>query len=150
MSNNKYIVYFKIGKEYFGVEATEVAEVIALKDANKLIGCKPFILGVISVRGILVAVLDLLNLIRRKSIKPDYYYLVVLHKRNDEGYFGIATSEMNHLVNQGEGIISEVPSKTSKLMKEFVSKVFQYKKLNIKLINTQKLYELRGDENETF
>lgn len=68
MSDEVQLVVFKLGKEEYGVEITQVREIIKMKEITRIPNAPEFVEGVINLRGQITTVTDL-----RKRLGVDGY-----------------------------------------------------------------------------
>lgn len=87
------VIEFVLADEHYGIEANHVREVIPLKGLTPLATVPPFVLGVVSVRGQLLAVLELRQLLELTGDnRGDYPLAIVLGRGAME--FGVAVNSV--------------------------------------------------------
>ena len=79
------VVEFMLADERYGIELNSIVEVYALKDLTSLPGTPPFILGVISVRGRILTIIDIKKLfgLPDKGLS-DLNKVIIIHTREME------------------------------------------------------------------
>lgn len=87
------LLAFSCGEEVYAIELEYLAEVVPLRHYTRLPSTPPFVLGIVSVRGRIVSVIDVgvfFELPRRGL--SDLNYLVILHGQDQE--FGLLTDRL--------------------------------------------------------
>jgi len=87
------VVEFRLGDEKYGIECIHVREIYPLRDLTPVPGVPAFVLGIISIRGEIVSVIDLKKFFEMpdKGL-TDLTRVIIL--KNDEMQFGILAEEV--------------------------------------------------------
>ncbi len=67
LENELHLVVFGLGDEEFGVEISQVREIIRIPDVTKMPNSPDFVDGVINLRGMIAPVVDLKKLLNIRS-----------------------------------------------------------------------------------
>jgi len=94
------IIQFRIGNDLFGVEDSFVREISVLKDLTQLPSAPASLMGIINIRGEIVAILDLGKVMNLDDTEEELKKIVVLH--NDSNIFGIAAAEISSIESLAE------------------------------------------------
>lgn len=103
-----HLVVFAIGDEEFGVEITQVKEIVRLMEITYLPKAPAFIEGVINLRGQVIAVV---NLAKRLGIsakpKSDAVRIIILEVQ--ENNVGMVVDSVSEVLKLGADQVQEVP-----------------------------------------
>lgn len=116
------IVEFTLAEENYGIESAFVREVYPLKDFTQLPGVPSFILGIVNVRGNIIAIVDLKKFFNlpEKGL-GELNRVIILH--NDQMEFGIlADSVIGMRVIQDEEVLP-VPHTITGIGEEYLKGV---------------------------
>ena len=129
------LVSFVLGPETYGIESSFIREVYPLKDFTSLPGVPPYILGIINVRGQILAVVNLKKFFNlpEKGI-GELNKVIILHDEQIE--FGVLADVVQGKQTIQIDEIKAVPESVSGIGSEYVKGVTNN---NIIILNTEKI-----------
>jgi purine-binding chemotaxis protein CheW len=136
----KYMT-FKLADEEYGVEILKVREIIGLMDITRVPRTKPFIRGVINLRGKVIPVVDLRAKFGMQAIQAtDQTVIIVVQcrKADQELTMGILVDEVLEVLNVAEDKI-EPPPYLSVGTEDFILGVGKAEKRMIFLLDIDKV-----------
>ncbi len=119
------LVVFELDKEEYGVEITELHEIIKIPDITPIPNAPAFICGILNLRGKIVVVLDLekrFNLVRENDIKPTH--IIISECKINNNTFGIIVDEVREVIRAPLSTIHPAPTLvTSKIHTDYLKGV---------------------------
>ncbi len=145
------LVIFGLGKEEFGVEISQVREIIKMTQVTRIPNAPGFVEGVINLRGTITPVLDLrkaLNIISREEEDTDTIRIVIAEQ--EDRTVGMVVDEVSEVIRLSTGDIEENPTITSEVSADYIKGVGKLEDrllilldLN-KILSQQELAKLNG------
>jgi chemotaxis signal transduction protein len=96
---------FALGRDLYGVELTRVREILSPPPMTEVPRAPRGVLGICSVRGLLVTVVDLRRRLDLPESAPTRRTRVLLTKRANQEVMGVLVDEVKQVVRLGEGEI---------------------------------------------
>ncbi len=116
------IVVFTLGEERYAVESGHVLEVVALTSLTQVPGAPPFIFGITSLRGDVLALLDLRQVLSTRSGGlTDLGRVLVLGSARAE--VGVMADRVESVVQLDKSELADPPGSLSALARDFVRAV---------------------------
>lgn len=106
------IVTFKVGNEAFGLTVLDVNEVIIPSGIQAITTNKPYITGVINLRGQIINIVDfglMLGKIKREAVKKPRIVII----SNENGKIGLLVDEVTHVTSARDMEFDEPPKNAS-------------------------------------
>ncbi len=113
------IVEFQLATETYGIDSTFVREVVPLKDLTPLPGVPSFVLGIVSVRGQILSVIDLKKFFNlpEKGLGQLNTLIILQHKAM---VFGILADQMVGVFSIAEYLIQDAPPTVAGIGAEYL------------------------------
>ena len=135
-SNRQYLA-FHLGDEEYALDITQISEIIKVREFTDIPRVPKFVLGIISLRGVVVPVFDLrqrLNL----GISELMSTSRIVVCRLDEVSVGFLVDSINQVVKLNDDDVEPPPGVLAGLDREMVSGIGRYQGRMIILLNLQK------------
>ena len=119
------VLTFVIGGEVYGIEILSIREIIKLREITEVPRAPRFLLGVVTVRGLVMPVIDLRLRLRLDAppLTRAARILVVLHKGER---FGLLVDEVRGVVRFGDGQIEPPPPSLAPTDSPFLAGIGRY------------------------
>lgn len=104
----KKIVLFNLANEYYGIDVSNIDEIIDTEIKEKIAGLPDFVIGVISLRGESVPVLSLKSRFHLPERPIKESETILITSKNHETY-GILIDELKGVINIESKVILDVP-----------------------------------------
>lgn len=120
------VLTFLVGGEVYGVEILSIREIIKLREITEVPRGPRFLLGVVTVRGLVMPVIDLRLRLRLEAppLTRAARILVVLHKGER---FGLLVDEVRGVVRFAEGQIEPPPPSLAPSESPFLAGIGRYR-----------------------
>jgi purine-binding chemotaxis protein CheW len=114
-----------VGNEIYGVEILSIREIIKLREITEVPRAPRFLLGVVTVRGLVLPVVDLRVRLRldAQALGRNARILVVMHKGER---FGLLVDEVRGVVRFADDQIEPVPASLAPSEAPFLSGIGRY------------------------
>lgn len=96
-SDSRQWVTFKINNELFAVEAMQVKEALKYSDITPVPGSKPFICGILNLRGKVITIIDARLMFTLPSKEPDDDTNIILVDFNQEELVGFVVDSVEEV-----------------------------------------------------
>ncbi len=142
------LILFHLDHEEYGIKITDVREIIKAGLITPVPDSPIFISGVINVRGLVIAVLDLKLRFCLKSEKEDTESKHVIITQQGNNLIGLMVDEVTEVLRLPQKLIKETPEIISNIREKYVSGVLTLgNRLVImldlnKILSEKELYEL--------
>lgn len=103
------VLTFTVGGETYGVDILSIREIIKLREITEVPRTPPFLIGVISVRGVVIPVVDLRLRLRLSAPPPTRAARILVVVRDGEP-FGLLVDAVSGVVRLAESEIEATPS----------------------------------------
>ncbi len=151
VGNEVQIVVFGLGGEEFGVDISQVREIIKVPEVTRMPNSPEFVEGVINLRGTITPVVDLrkaLNIIPGNGGNTDAVRIVIVEQ--GEKIIGMVVDAVSEVMRLSTGDIEANPTLTSEISAEYIRGVGKLEDrllilldLN-KVLSQQELAKLNG------
>jgi len=132
--NNRQYLAFHLGDEEYALDIARISEIIKVREFTDIPRAPDFVLGIISLRGVVVPVFDLrLRLDLGKSEMLSTSRIVVCQL--DEITVGLLVDSINQVLNLADDDLEPPPGVLSGLDREMVSGIGRYQGRMIILLN---------------
>lgn len=121
--SEKQLVVFSLGKEEFGVDISEVREIIRFESITKIPNTADFISGVINLRGGIIVVIDLASKLGLPSKEQDNNTRIIVIETEDNTVGMIVDSATEVLRLSGENIKPAPSVITKKINSDYLEGV---------------------------
>jgi purine-binding chemotaxis protein CheW len=141
-TNRQYLA-FHLSDEEYALDITQINEIIKLREFTDIPRAPAFILGIISLRGVVVPVIDLrqrLNLGESELMSTSRIVVCLL---NDTSV-GLLVDSINQVINLVDEDMEPPPGVLSGLDREMVAGIGRYQKRMIILLNLSRVLDLEG------
>lgn len=140
----KQLVTFRLGGEYFGIQINQVAEIIEIENVTSVPEAGASLDGLIDLRG---AVIPLVNLHRLLGLpQPESEAKMALIMNREESPVAIRVEEVSEIIQQNEGVHSQIPLHVKSRNREMYSGVVRYpsgeKEKLILVLNVDSIFTL--------
>lgn len=129
---------FNIGKQIYAIEIRNITEIIGIQKITKVPNIKPFIKGIINLRGIIVPIVD----VRKRFNLPAVEYdektcIVVVNFNNVE--IGLIVDEVAEVINIPAEELSPPPETNKGSESRFIEAMAKINKSIIILLNLERV-----------
>jgi purine-binding chemotaxis protein CheW len=141
-TNRQYLA-FHLSDEEYALDITQINEIIKLREFTDIPRAPAFILGIISLRGVVVPVIDLrqrLNLGESELMSTSRIVVCLL---NDTSV-GLLVDSINQVINLVDEDMEPPPGVLSGLDREMVAGIGRYQKRMIILLNLSRVLDLES------
>jgi purine-binding chemotaxis protein CheW len=114
------VLTFVVAGETYGVEIADIREIIKIIDITEVPRVPRFVLGVISVRGLVIPVIDLRRRLRLEATPPTRAARILVVVRGSER-FGLLIDAVREVVRFSDSEIEAMPSTMSSGESGFIS-----------------------------
>ena len=123
-----------VGKERYAIPIMDVSMIIDYKPPTRIPRVPDFLVGIISLRGRIVTVLDARSRLGISGTPVlDEAKIIVIEKGND--CFGIRVEGIDHVVEVNRNSFEEPPEGINRFAQDFVDGVFYYRKRAVASLN---------------
>ncbi len=143
--NVKQYLTFHVGNENYGVEVSNVKEVIEYENVYRIPAVPDYIQGVINLRGDVVPVIDLAcRFFERKSEITKFSCIVIVEIEEDENviFIGFLIDAINAVLDLAEKNIESTPSFGAKIRTDFITGVGKVDDEFIILLDAYKVLDI--------
>lgn len=135
---NDYQEYlcFRLSDEIYGISIMQLKEIIKLREVTEMPRAPEFISGIISLRGVIVPILDMqIRLGLKKSDVTGKERIVVV--KHDDNLFGLLVDEVLNVARIPEDCFETVPAVLEGIDRDFVSGIGRAERKMIILLNLE-------------
>jgi len=134
----KKLVLFKLGNEYYGIDVSVINEIIDSEIKERLTGMPDFIIGVISLRGEVVPVVSLFEKFSLKNRLPSGTETILLTKKG-ESTFGILIDELKEVITVKSSSIYKVPKLFTEEGLSYIKGILKFENEIVAIIDIQQI-----------
>ncbi len=138
LSNNdceKYLI-FKLDNKEYAVEVSMIKEVIHYTDMTEVPNTYSYVSGVISLRGMVIPILDFREYIGLTGTSLTKKTRIVIMHNNDDLLIGLLVDSIEEVINVSSELFIPVPDFIGKENMRFFKSAFQHNNKFILLIET--------------
>ncbi|MDT8441119.1 MAG: chemotaxis protein CheW [Desulfuromonadales bacterium] len=125
---------FQLGQEEYALDIKQISEIIKARELTEIPRVPDFILGIISLRGVVVPVFDLRQRLRLGKAQVTAASRVIVC-RVDEAIIGLLVDSINQVVTLAGGRLEPPPSVLSGLDREMIAGVGRFKGRMVIVLN---------------
>ncbi len=126
MSEEVQLVVFRLGNEEYGVEITQVREIIKMKEITRIPNAPDFVEGVINLRGQITTVTDLRKRLGTNgSDNNDQTRIIIVEL--DRSTIGMIVDSVSEVLRLGKNEIDSTPEIVSNLETKYIRGVGKLK-----------------------
>jgi len=137
---NDYEEYlcFRLSDEIYGVSIMQLKEIIKLREVTEMPRAPEFVSGIISLRGVIIPILDMLTRLglKRADITGKERIVVVKH---GESFFGLLVDEVLNVARIPKDCFETVPAVLEGIDRDFVSGIGRAENRMIILLNLESI-----------
>jgi purine-binding chemotaxis protein CheW len=134
-------VSFKVNNEMFAIEALEALEVQKYSEITPVPGTKPYICGLINLRGKVITVIDMRTLFRLESKPVDDKTIIILVELNENEVVGFVVDDVSEIMDVALKNIADSPKISGGDSKnEFLKGVTYVNKKMIIVLDIKKIF----------
>lgn len=136
---------FNIGKQVYAIEIRNVTEIIGIQKVTKVPNIKPFIKGIINLRGIIVPIVDVRKRFNLPQVEYNEKTCIIVVNFNDVE-IGLIVDEVAEVINIPVEDLSPPPETNKGSESKFIEAMAKINKKIIILLNLNRvLYEVEKD-----
>jgi len=137
-SNAKQYMTFNI-EEVYGIELKKIKEIIRYQELTKVPETPEFILGVLSLRGIAVPIINLRNLLKLEEKKIDEYSVIIVMEISGR-LIGLLVDSVSDMISIEDSEIKKPMKFSNKNSRRFVDGMVERDNKFIMLFAVDKLF----------
>ncbi len=141
VKTNRTYLGFLLGKEEYVVAMERVKEIIRLREITEIPGAPPHLLGIISLRGIIVPVIDARKKLGLNASEPDEHSRILI-LYNDDEYTGLLVDKITEIMEISEEMNEPPPDSLTLDEAELIRGVNRYKERLIIILNSERIINL--------
>jgi purine-binding chemotaxis protein CheW len=138
----KYLV-FQIGSESYGMPLLQVQEIRSYTPATRVPGAPPYVLGVINLRGNIIAVLDARTRFGIEPV-PEEENTVIIVAQIEGKTFGLRVDSVSDVVDVDTTQIQPPPPVASEETQRFLNGLVQVGDRVLILLNLPEIFDLNA------
>jgi purine-binding chemotaxis protein CheW len=138
----KYLV-FQIGSESYGMPLLQVQEIRSYTPATRVPGAPPYVLGVINLRGNIIAVLDARTRFGVEPV-PEEENTVIIVAQIEGKTFGLRVDSVSDVVDVDTSQIQPPPPVASEETQRFLNGLVQVGDRVLILLNLPEIFDLNA------
>jgi len=135
------ILCFRISDEIYGINIMELKEIIKPREATEVPRTPPFIMGVISLRGIIIPVFNMRERLGLRQGEQSGRERIVIVKRS-EGFTGLLVDEVIKVVRIGKEGREPAPAVLEGIDRDFVCGIGRTGAMMIILLNVASIADI--------
>lgn len=132
---------FRVSDEEYGVSLLEIREIIKPRDVTEVPGMPDFVVGVLSLRGIIIPVFDLRLRLGLAANEVPGHERIIIAKRQ-EGLFGLLVDEVYQVINLSVASIEAAPTVLEGVDREFISGIGRHGQRMLILLDLGKIVDI--------
>lgn len=148
---SKKVLTFYLCDNLYGIDITIVKEIIRKIECTKVAGSKPYIVGLLNLRGQIVTIFDLAALLGYKEglINKEKLPCIVLKaKANDPNQVGFLIERFKDVIDIDEKYCEAPPANIGGIKKDAIEAIGKLKEEVLFIIDAKKILEERGELDE--
>ena len=138
-SKNKFLTYF-LGDEEYGVDISQVREIIAMMKITHVPKTPKYVAGVINLRGSIIPVIDTRLRFDMPSLEYDEQTAIIIIEINKVS-IGFVVDKVEEVLTIDEANLSEPPKFGANIDTEFIKNIARMGEMVIMILDLEKLFE---------
>jgi purine-binding chemotaxis protein CheW len=139
------LLAFLLSDEEYGIDIRMVKEIIRLTEITPVPRAPSYIQGIISLRGTVLPIFDLRQLLSMPDTKPDKKSRILVVSL-EAGLIGIIVDAVTEVVDLDEAELEPPPTVMTNLEADHIKGLGRYKGRLIILLDLEKVYRARHDQ----
>jgi purine-binding chemotaxis protein CheW len=135
------ILCFRISDEIYGINIMELKEIIKPRETTEVPRTPPFIMGVVSLRGVIIPVLNMRERLGLSQVVQNGRERIVIVKRH-EGFTGLLVDEIIQVVRIGNEDREPAPAVLEGIDRDFVCGIGRTGAMMIILLNVASITDI--------
>lgn len=135
------ILCFRISDEIYGINILELKEIIKPRETTEIPRAPAFIMGVISLRGVIIPIFNMRERLGLPQGAPSGRERIVIAKRN-EGFTGLLVDQVIQVVRIGKEGREPAPAVLEGIDRDFVSGIGRTDTMMIILLNVASITDI--------
>jgi purine-binding chemotaxis protein CheW len=135
------ILCFRISDEIYGINILELKEIIKPRETTEVPRTPPFIMGVVSLRGVIIPVFNMRERLGLSQGVQNGRERIVIVKRQ-EGFTGLLVDEVIQVVRIGKECREPAPAVLEGIDRDFVSGIGRTGAMMIILLNVASITDI--------
>lgn len=138
-SKNKFLTYF-LGDEEYGVDISQVREIIAMMKITPVPKTPRYVAGVINLRGAIIPVIDTRLRFDMPSLEYTEQTAIIIIEINKVS-IGFVVDKVEEVLTIDESSISEPPKFGTNINTDFIKNIARIGEMVIMILDLEKLFE---------
>ncbi len=138
-SKNKFLTYF-LGEEEYGVDISQVREIIAMMKITPVPKTPKYVAGVINLRGAIIPVIDTRLRFDMSSLEYTEQTAIIIIEINKVS-IGFVVDKVEEVLTIDESSISEPPKFGTNINTDFIKNIARIGEMVIMILDLEKLFE---------
>lgn len=139
ISDEVQLVVFRLGKEEYGVDITQVREIIKMKEITRIPNAPEFVEGVINLRGQITTVTDLRKRLNVEGHNNDQTRIIIVEL--GESTIGMIVDSVSEVLRLSKKDIDSTPEIVTSLETEYVRGVGKLKDRLLILLDLNRILQ---------
>ncbi len=137
------VLTFYLNGGLFGIDIKLVKEIDRNVDYTPIPDAKPYIVGLINLRGQIVTLLNLERLMGReyRNREQKVTCIILKNQSDDAGQLGILIDKSGDVIDIPEGDCEELPANMGDIEGEYINGVVKLRNELLMLLNVQKIFD---------
>lgn len=132
------VVVFGLGREEYGVEITEVQEIVRLQDITKIPNTPEFVEGVVNLRGKVIPLIDLKKRFGLEQAERTGDNRIIVVNINDS-VIGVIVDYVSEVIRLADDMIEQPPSIVKGIGKEYLKGIGKISDRLLILLDLEKI-----------
>lgn len=138
-SKNKFLTYF-LGEEEYGVDISQVREIIAMMKITPVPRTPKYVAGVINLRGSIIPVIDTRLRFEMPPLEYTEQTAIIIIEINNVS-IGFVVDKVEEVLTIDEANISEPPKFGTNINTDFIKNIARMGEMVIMILDLEKLFE---------
>ncbi len=138
-SKNKFLTYF-LGDEEYGVDISQVREIIAMMKITPVPKTPRYVAGVINLRGAIIPVIDTRLRFDMPSLEYTEQTAIIIIEINKVS-IGFVVDKVEEVLTIDDANISEAPKFGTNINTDFIKNIARIGEMVIMILDLEKLFE---------
>lgn len=138
-SKNKFLTYF-LGEEEYGVDISQVREIIAMMKITPVPRTPKYVAGVINLRGSIIPVIDTRLRFEMPPLEYTEQTAIIIIEINKVS-IGFVVDKVEEVLTIDEANISEPPKFGTNINTDFIKNIARMGEMVIMILDLEKLFE---------
>jgi len=138
-SKNKFLTYF-LGDEEYGVDISQVREIIAMMKITPVPKTPKYVAGVINLRGAIIPVIDTRLRFEMPPLEYTEQTAIIIIEINKVS-IGFVVDKVEEVLTIDESNISEAPKFGTNVNTDFIKNIARIGEMVIMILDLEKLFE---------